>query len=630
MLNFDYFQPMKHRKDYSVGVLYLVLLNLPRSERFKWENVIVVGIVPSMEHEPKNLNAFLQPAVAELKALWKGVRLTSSLSAVPLMFRAALLCTSSDIPASRKLCGLKGHSGELGCSKCKKIFPGSFGKKRDYSGFDRDRWVRPTNADHRKSAEKLRKLKTQSKVDKLSKKVGINYYSALLDLEYFDVIRFCAIDPMHNLFLGTAKHVFKLWISEGHLSKQQLKQIEEKLVKMEVPPEMGRLPKNISSNHGSYTAEQWKNWTLVYSMYALKDILQTEHLKCWQAIVLACGYLSKPVLSQDDIAMADGMLLKFCKNFQALYGNEEVTPNMHLHCHLKDVILDYGPIHSFWCFSFERYNGIIGSIITNKRSIELQLMRKIVTSRLFGEISLCPTYNPFFHEIMASLKLTGDNVWQNNSVTPLFSSFLEYFQICEKMPLHAANWSNLSALSLPSHYKESLLDDEDLCTLLEVYKAMIPDEEIIKSNLSKVIQKYGTVSIYQTQFGSKIAHRSKRSTGILASWPNNDGTINKESTEKNFGTVDFYFSHSMFVNGVCKKNIFACVTWYSYTTSGPFVNLNPLRVTSKTQVIPGGPSRFLPIQRIATKCAFSHTKYEVQEQYVVSPLVRQFRLCDGL
>ena len=90
MLNFDYFQPMKHRKDYSVGVLYLVLLNLPRSERFKWENVIVVGIVPSMEHEPKNLNAFLQPAVEELKVLWKGVQLASSLSVVPLMFRATL------------------------------------------------------------------------------------------------------------------------------------------------------------------------------------------------------------------------------------------------------------------------------------------------------------------------------------------------------------------------------------------------------------------------------------------------------------------------------------------------------------------------------------------------------------
>ena len=258
-------------------------------------------------------------------------------------------------------------------------------------------------------------------------------------------------------------------------------------------------------------------------MYALKDILLAEHLKCWQAFVLAYKYLCKPVLSQDDVVMADGMLLKFCKNFQALYGNKEVTPNMHLHCHLKDVILDYGPIHSFWCFSFERYNGIIGSIITNNRSIELQLMRKIVTSRLLGEISLCPTYNPFFYD-MASLKLTGDNVWRSNSEAPLFSSLLEYFQICEKMPLHAANWSNFSALSLPTHYKECLLDDEDLCILMEVYKAMIPYEEIIKSNLSKAIQKYGRISIYQTQFGSKIAHRSKRSTGILASWPNNDGT----------------------------------------------------------------------------------------------------------
>ncbi|CAB4046038.1 Hypothetical predicted protein, partial [Paramuricea clavata] len=72
MLNFDYFQPMKHRNDYSVGVLYLVVLNLRRSERFKWENVIVVGIIPNMDQEPKSLNEFLRPLVDELKVLWKG------------------------------------------------------------------------------------------------------------------------------------------------------------------------------------------------------------------------------------------------------------------------------------------------------------------------------------------------------------------------------------------------------------------------------------------------------------------------------------------------------------------------------------------------------------------------------
>ena len=54
MLNFDFFQPMKHRKDYSVGVFYLAILNLPRSERFKWENIIILGVVPSLGREPKD------------------------------------------------------------------------------------------------------------------------------------------------------------------------------------------------------------------------------------------------------------------------------------------------------------------------------------------------------------------------------------------------------------------------------------------------------------------------------------------------------------------------------------------------------------------------------------------------
>jgi hypothetical protein len=53
MVNFDFFQPMEHRKNYSVGVLYVVLLNLPHAERFKWENVLVVAIIPALGKEPR-------------------------------------------------------------------------------------------------------------------------------------------------------------------------------------------------------------------------------------------------------------------------------------------------------------------------------------------------------------------------------------------------------------------------------------------------------------------------------------------------------------------------------------------------------------------------------------------------
>ena len=117
-INVDWLQPFKRRNDRSVGVIYLVLLNLPREERFKWENVIVAGIIPEMAKEPKSLNTFLAPIVDELKALWKGVKLSTSHSSVPLKYRGALILASAETPAVRKLCGFKAHSAHRGCSKC--------------------------------------------------------------------------------------------------------------------------------------------------------------------------------------------------------------------------------------------------------------------------------------------------------------------------------------------------------------------------------------------------------------------------------------------------------------------------------------------------------------------------------
>ena len=166
-------------RDRSVGVIYLVLLNLPREERFKWENVIVAGIIPEMTKEPKSLNTFLEQTVDAFKAFWKGVKLTTSQSEIPLAYRGAVILASADLPSVCKLCGFKGHSADRGCSKCFKYFPSSFGEKTDYSGFERDLWPPRHNRSHRIHAEMVRKASTQSKHDELAKKYGV-YYSCLL------------------------------------------------------------------------------------------------------------------------------------------------------------------------------------------------------------------------------------------------------------------------------------------------------------------------------------------------------------------------------------------------------------------------------------------------------------------
>ena len=47
-------------------------------------------------------------------------------------------------------------------------------------------------------------------------------------LKYISLF-FGAIDPMHNLVWGTAKHMFKLWVERDILSKLKLEKVERKL-----------------------------------------------------------------------------------------------------------------------------------------------------------------------------------------------------------------------------------------------------------------------------------------------------------------------------------------------------------------------------------------------------------------
>ena len=44
----------------------------------------------------------------------------------------------------------------------------------------------------------------------------------------------------------------------------------------------------ISSAFAGFTADQWKNWTIIYSLYALRDILAPPHYHCWESFVIAC------------------------------------------------------------------------------------------------------------------------------------------------------------------------------------------------------------------------------------------------------------------------------------------------------------------------------------------------------
>ena len=74
MLNIDWFQPYKYSQ-YSIGAVYLVIMNLPRKHRFLRENILLCGILPGPKEPRLHINQFLKPLVDDLLTLLSGIEL---------------------------------------------------------------------------------------------------------------------------------------------------------------------------------------------------------------------------------------------------------------------------------------------------------------------------------------------------------------------------------------------------------------------------------------------------------------------------------------------------------------------------------------------------------------------------
>ena len=543
LLNVDWFKPFEHSV-YSVGVIFLVVLNLPRSIRFKRENVILYGIIPGPSEPSLTLNSCLAPLISELLTLSNGVLLTLPGSNTKATFRCALLGVSCDLPAGRKVCGLTSYSAKLGCSRCyHPFFPGD--GKPDYGGnFERNLWRPRSNEQHRSDVRRTLSCSTVTGRSKLELELGCRY-SVLLDLPYFDPIRMLLIDPMHNLYMGTAKHfTFAILIGRNILSTLDLDTIKDRLDNTIVPSGLGRLPSSISPST-FLTAEQWQNWTLYFSIYCLYGLIPPEQLECWRHFVLACRKISEYTLSQDNLVVADTLFVRFCKKVKELYGREALTPNMHMHCHLVSCMQDFGPMRGFWLFPFERYNGILGSQPTNNRSIEIQLMRRFHKDNthlhLAAEVKHWPLSDLFLDLITDD---NGSSV-SNNNPQLAFSN----------------------DIGLGSKYVISALSSDLLVVIRKVYSKLYPEhaDGLVSGQISvsSTYKRYAHVTRKGKRIGSL---QSGAKNAYVLAVPTFSFTSSRPSEfEGNCrpAQVHHFFQHSLFLPDCSKPrtHVFAQVSW---------------------------------------------------------------------
>ena len=587
-LNVDWFNPFS-RLQYSVGAIYLTIQNLPRNMRYKMENVILVGIIPGPKEPKLTINSYLAPLVEELKNLWKGVVLDVGLSSLPyISVRGALMCVSCDIPATRKVLGFVGHSAILGCSKCLKQFKSSEPHLLNYSGFDPAE--KRSICKHKKACKSHLTAETRAKQISIEQEFGVRY-SVLLQLEYFNPIKMHVIDPMHNLLLGTAKHAMEVWLKQELILPLHFSKISSCVARIQCPRDIGRLPIKITSSFSGFTADQWKAWVLIFSPVVLKGILPTEHMHCWLIFVKACRLVCTRLLKKDHIRVAHQLFLLFCKKFEELYGWQQCTPNMHMHTHLRDCLEDYGPVYAFWCYAFERYNGILGSYHTNYRNIGKQIMKKFIREQSAKSAEMPKEF--------AELDiLMPSNTISSPSADSNVSDRMTLLKVCFSTIGTSTSFAVTPAVTQIGNVCHKVLEAYEAEGLQQLYQELYPNLNLSLGSL-----------FYKKSFRASIAgvilessQISSKNSVVMAVWQSNS----LEHSSEVFGVVQHFIHHTLSVhcdNGDDRSipHIFAYVKWFKKHESFDYFGSSATVVTEGFE--PFSPFSFIPVQKIRNRCA---------------------------
>ena len=395
--------------------------------------------------------------------------------------------------------------------------------------------------------------------------------------------------------------MLKLWKEIGILDDDSFKKVETNLDGIEAPSDIGKLPTKLVSTVASFTADELKNWTALFSIYAMKGTMQEKHLECWRSFVLATRILCSKVLTDTSIRLADQLIIKFCEQFESVYGEEYVTPNMHLHGHLIECLFDYGPIYSFWLFSFERFNGILGGLPTNKKLIEVQIFRCFLRDNICYDLTFPIELKDSLGSIIEGLVEASDRGTLKEIST---KSLYPLHRLASRCLSDARqNWSDLSSLTYKCLAKPFTLTDLQLNQIKIMYKVLYPDANIIVPRVS--FWKCRHIYMGTELYGSIQSRTRRSSTVLLAFWTQGDGEIcsfaDPAYVRPTPGLVQFYFLHNVLVDGEYKEHFLAKVNWMRPTNKIGYFG-NPIEVWYADLFEVDGPASFIPVQRI--KCKF--------------------------
>lgn len=258
-------------------------------------------------------------------------------------------------------------------------------------------------------------------------------------------------------------------------------------------------------------------------------------------------------------------LLNFVRHLK-LYHKDSCTPNMHMNLHIQESVLNYGPVYAFWCFPFERFNGILGTFQGNWNSPELQMLRKFLTyqSLLLSSIpSTLPEELSEFFQLQ--LGKYGEISISEGSVEESHVDALSLSEYTRSVacPVHLVDATEKEQQTVSK--SSEFFNHIEVNWLTSVYKELYPTARF--DHIPMVHEHFHEVTVLGERFVSKRV-KGKFSAVIAAYWAAVDGNVAQSCSQLRVGVIQNFFRHTISLNAddsaKHKKltHIFAKVHWY--------------------------------------------------------------------
>ena len=170
---------------------------------------------------------------------------------------------------------------------------------------------------------------------------------------------------------------------------------------------------------------------------------------------------------------------------------------MHVVCNLKDIMLDYDSVHGYWCFSFERYNGMLETMHKSWVNPEKQLLSEFIDLQLVNTVDISAGSKSDFISLVLRDVAILKNMSAARSSGSVHLMAYESIDLIQQLtsrsgPTHVIDPEEKDYHGIIKPLYEKCLTDQDVS---HVYEAVYPNNRII--HVARFCKEFKKLISYQ-------------------------------------------------------------------------------------------------------------------------------------